>query len=808
MQIREGEQRVLSTSRNVVDRSESASRAHPPCFLEAITQHGSRISRRFYELALGDRAALREEIRQIIHPRSVRSPPFLLFRLPTLSPVEICMHGWVWLAHALGTCLQIRIACEHVRASMRNGPYSSCVRLRTPWRASARAHARAHARASVLDRAPQTCYCVRTQPSMPQELVRTGAHARACTQVADSAGGGADSGLEAEPIERGGDEGFVDSDPEDVPIVAEWWCDNVNPQEATTSAIDLRPIQPGHIRYNDITMPLPDLHDIGMLAHRFDWGFESDAVSPHRLCEAVIKPSCSVYCHIMLQVLVCSVSNFSRVGQQPPSKEIRHRMVRLVLPAAAQRRSLRPVRARFSHAALLVEPLVHPAHASAGQPLSLPHVSRLVGATKRASARTGTHTRACAQEDADDEDDNGGADTDDSDDVPFVWNACTNNTPTLRSMATTPARALPVAPAGSTSPRPPPRTPSGRECTAVTPSSSNRPRRGSRADTARTFFIIAPGEVIRTAMQDGVVWVVDRRLEYTAGAGLMFVEEDLLQPITSLVVCGFGKVESNSTSDSWCKLHFSLQTSLTCEPFGPGKIWECCQDKITHTNFASVVGDLLGSTPDKRSDNSGMVVTDNHVPMVMAVRAAMVASSGGASAHDQPTTCTIRPVMSMEETPLDKIVDSRKRVPRRKQARRSRARPHLPTRKAGLFHLRSRLNARDGQLTTVQAKRSRDADREDADEEADSDGEGQADSDGEGRTHLRKRLSFARSECEVREATRSDGRTALCAHWHGAHWHGAHWHGAHWHSAEQRAFAGRGARAGAPRRTPLPTRRW
>jgi hypothetical protein len=77
----------------------------------------------------------------------------------------------------------------------------------------------------------------------------------------------------------------------------------------------------------------------------------------------------------------------------------------------------------------------------------------------------------------------------------------------------------------------------------------------------------------------------------------------------------------------------------------------------------------------------------------------------------------------------------------------------------------------------------------------------QADSDGEGRTHLRKRLKFARSECEVREATRSDGRTALCAHWHGAHWHGAHRHG-----AARRALARRGARADAPAVGTLSTR--
>ena len=100
LQIRKGEQRVFSTSRTVVERFESPFRAHLSCFLEAITQHGSRCSKRFYELPLGDRAALREEIRQIIHARSVRSPPFLLFRPPTPSPVEICMHGWVgWRTH-------------------------------------------------------------------------------------------------------------------------------------------------------------------------------------------------------------------------------------------------------------------------------------------------------------------------------------------------------------------------------------------------------------------------------------------------------------------------------------------------------------------------------------------------------------------------------------------------------------------------------------------------------------------------------------------------------------------------------------
>jgi hypothetical protein len=175
----------------------------------------------------------------------------------------------------------------------------------------------------------------------------------------------------------------------------------------------------------------------------------------------------------------------------------------------------------------------------------------------------------------------------------------------------------------------------------------------------------------------------------------MFVEEDLLQPITSVVVCGFGKVESTSTSDSRCELHFSLLSSLTCEPFGPGKIWECCQgadgfDRITYTSIAHVLADLLGANGRKRKENSGMVVTANHEAWVRALQAAMVASSGGPLARDQPTTCTIGPVLSVEETPLDKIVESR--VSRRKQARRSRARPHLPTRKAGWLRVRSRLD--------------------------------------------------------------------------------------------------------------------
>jgi hypothetical protein len=72
------------------------------------------------------------------------------------------------------------------------------------------------------------------------------------------------------------------------------------------------------------------------------------------------------------------------------------------------------------------------------------------------------------------------------------------------------------------------------------------------------------------------------------------------------------------------------------------------------------------------------------------LQAAMVASSGGPLARDLPTTCTIGSGMSMETAPLDKIVESR--VPRRKQARWSRARPHLPLRKAGLLRVRSRPN--------------------------------------------------------------------------------------------------------------------
>ena len=148
--------------------------------------------------------------------------------------------------------------------------------------------------------------------------------------------------------------------------------------------------------------------------------------------------------------------------------------------------------------------------------------------------RTGAHTRACTQVGADREADN---DTDTSDDdEPFVREACTNNTSAPQSMPTTPARALPLAHACRTSGRPPPCTPDGRECTAVTPSSSRRKRGGPRVEADRSFFIVAPRETIRTVMQEGVVAVANRGLKYGAGAALMFVYEDPRAPIERLGV--------------------------------------------------------------------------------------------------------------------------------------------------------------------------------------------------------------------------------------------------------------------------------
>ena len=187
---------------------------HPTCFELAIEDE-TNFSQRCLSLEQEDFAALEAAVRRITDARPVRSPPFGFFRPPTPSPVEIC------IMHALGTCVQIRIACEHMRASMRIGPYAPVC-------------ACAHALACKIARA-RACICisrivhhnlatrVRTQPSMPQEHARTGTHSRACTQEADSdsdaAAARSDSDSDTEPSDgRGADIVSDSASEDDAPI--------------------------------------------------------------------------------------------------------------------------------------------------------------------------------------------------------------------------------------------------------------------------------------------------------------------------------------------------------------------------------------------------------------------------------------------------------------------------------------------------------------------------------------------------------------------------------------------------------------
>ena len=129
------------------------------------------------------------------------------------------MHGWV--GSHICPCLHIRIACEHMRASMRIGPYAPVF-------------ACAHALACKIARA-RACICISrivhhnlstcvlTQLSMPQEHARTGTHSRACTQEADSDSDAAeapsDSDSATEPSDGRGDDIVADSESEaDAPI--------------------------------------------------------------------------------------------------------------------------------------------------------------------------------------------------------------------------------------------------------------------------------------------------------------------------------------------------------------------------------------------------------------------------------------------------------------------------------------------------------------------------------------------------------------------------------------------------------------
>ena len=146
---------------------------HPTCFKLAIADKTINFSQGCLSLEQEEFAALEAAVRRITDARPVRSPPFGFFRPPTPSPVEIC------IMHALGTCVQIRIACEHMRASMRIGPYAPVC-------------ACAHALACKIARA-RACICI---SRIVHHNLAT--HSRACTQEADSAGGDAEDGFDSD----------------------------------------------------------------------------------------------------------------------------------------------------------------------------------------------------------------------------------------------------------------------------------------------------------------------------------------------------------------------------------------------------------------------------------------------------------------------------------------------------------------------------------------------------------------------------------------------------------------------------------
>ena len=221
MQIAEGWPRILCKPIEFIGLGcKKVSRLHPECLDDATTTNTkTNFCRLFFSLDSADRDAIHAAAGQIINASSVRSPPFLPFRPPTPSPVEICMHGWV--GSHICPCLHIRIACEHMRASMRIGPYAPVC-------------ACAHALPCKIARA-HACICiscivhhnlatrVRTQPSMPQEHARTGTHSRACTQEADSdsdaAAARSDSDSDTEPSDgRGADIVSDSASEDDAPI--------------------------------------------------------------------------------------------------------------------------------------------------------------------------------------------------------------------------------------------------------------------------------------------------------------------------------------------------------------------------------------------------------------------------------------------------------------------------------------------------------------------------------------------------------------------------------------------------------------
>ena len=179
--------------------------------------------------------------------------------------------------HALGTCVQIRIACEHMRAGMRIGPYA-------PVCACAHAPACKIARARACIGISRIAYHnlatrVRTQPSMPQKHARTGTHTPARTQVVGSdpdAEVGFGSASDAGPIGLGGDEVGSDSESEDVPQSLRI---RFYGRKSATAAIDLPPINPDR-RFDEVTLPPADPRSLDLLDFHYDLGIGSAALSP------------------------------------------------------------------------------------------------------------------------------------------------------------------------------------------------------------------------------------------------------------------------------------------------------------------------------------------------------------------------------------------------------------------------------------------------------------------------------------------------------------------------------------------------
>jgi hypothetical protein len=116
LQILQGTDRILCVKKAL--QNVSPGRVHSWCCDGAIEDVTSNFSQGCLSLEEQDLVAFRASVCRITDARPVRSPPFGFFRPPTPSPVEICT-----CTHSV-TCLQIRIACEHMQASMRIGPYA------------------------------------------------------------------------------------------------------------------------------------------------------------------------------------------------------------------------------------------------------------------------------------------------------------------------------------------------------------------------------------------------------------------------------------------------------------------------------------------------------------------------------------------------------------------------------------------------------------------------------------------------------------------------------------------------------------